>query len=380
MKYVSTLSLMATALLILTPTVPAQAAAYNVWDFASAAECDIGGASQWEKTNEDMANFTPTWDGNTHVRLQFARPVSSGQEARMRYKFPLPNTVTFATYPSLKMRLTISGVPAGQHINLESRVRTVVNGDDSPRVQVYNDHGNGTYIVPLDMEYPYDLRDYPDWDAGDPSTTFPRGVSVWNDQGTNHDYTPETDTMLQIMFYFDLTQMPLWFENWSTQGANIRVDIDWIALTDDCTYGGQDDCTEPHEGEGEEGEGEGETNPLAIISSRNPPFIVSGMDLTLTAPAGTFHFWKLNGENVVGSSRITGNTSRVLQFDPVLEEDEGTYTCLFNDGTKEVLLTDEFHLVVLDPDVLPVAGIVGLGVLVTACAVAGAVRVRRRNR
>ena len=48
-------------LLALLVVCPVFAAEYRVWDFASAAECDIDGASDWGKANDDKVDWTGSW-------------------------------------------------------------------------------------------------------------------------------------------------------------------------------------------------------------------------------------------------------------------------------------------------------------------------------
>ena len=48
---------------------PALAAEYEVWDFASAPECDIGGTSDWGFNIYDEAPWYPSWDGTTWLQM-----------------------------------------------------------------------------------------------------------------------------------------------------------------------------------------------------------------------------------------------------------------------------------------------------------------------
>lgn len=90
--------------------------------------------------------------------------------------------------------------------------------------------------------------------------------------------------------------------------------------------------------------------------------------------AGATFQWFKNGAPVadaVGSS---------LVFAPVELADAGTYTCEANIPDKAtVFLTDPTVLTVLPEGSLPVAGGMGLALLAGACALAGAVGIRRRK-
>jgi hypothetical protein len=111
-------------------------------------------------------------------------------------------------------------------------------------------------------------------------------------------------------------------------------------------------------GEGE-GEGEGEQT-LYIVANPAPGFIEEDRPLSLTAPAGGLSYeWHFNHSPTPMSDtdRITGTQSQVLRFAPVLKDDEGTYSCVYEDGTVKVLVeTAPFELTVLDAGTLPIAG------------------------
>ena len=61
-----------------------------------------------------------------------------------------------------------------------------------------------------------------------------------------------------------------------------------------------------------------------------------------------------------------------MQFDPVLEEDAGIYTCRYDDGSKALVETSPYTLDVLPPGSLPAAGAAALAIL--ACAIAWRLR------
>jgi len=118
-----------------------------------------------------------------------------------------------------------------------------------------------------------------------------------------------------------------------------------------------------------------------IVSNPALGFIVDGGPLTLTAPEGSNYQWRYKSDNMSDTTddRITGTTSRVLVFSPVTMDDEGTYTCIYDDGSgKAIVETPPFALTVLTAGSLPVAGVVGLGLLVALTAIGGLVVRRRR--
>jgi len=353
------------ALLLLLAASPVFGAEYRLWDFTSAAECDIGGASDWTKDNESAAPWTPSWDGNTHMHIDFATPSTPSQAARIRYNFPEPNIVTFATYPYLKIKLTVSGVPQGKRLILEYRVRTNVNGNNSPRVQVFKDLGDGTHIIPLDMTDPYNRTDYPEWgESSNPYLDYPRDIPIWNDQGTGYVYAPEIYTMYSIVFYFYFASAT--YNGVYDQATDVKVDIDWIALTDDCGYGGQDACPPAP----------------SITSNITPGFIESGNHLILTAPQGYNYQWKLNGDDLTDPpEEITGINDRQLHFTPVLEDHEGVYAVSYTtgEGGKTEMVTPPFVLEVLPPGSVPAAGWVGMAILAAACGAFGVARARNKR-
>lgn len=93
----------------------------------------------------------------------------------------------------------------------------------------------------------------------------------------------------------------------------------------------------------EEGEPEA---PAGMITSR-PAFPEDGARLELTAPAGSNYQWRINGVEVSDQApRVTGTQSQTLVFDPVYEADEAVFTCVYDDGSKQVVETLPFQLTV----------------------------------
>ena len=89
---------------------------------------------------------------------------------------------------------------------------------------------------------------------------------------------------------------------------------------------------------------------------------------------GATYQWFKNGAPVADA---TGSS---LVFAPVTLADAGSYSCELNIPDKAtVFLTDPTSLTVLPEGSLPVAGGMGLALLAGACALAGAVGIRRRK-
>lgn len=95
--------------------------------------------------------------------------------------------------------------------------------------------------------------------------------------------------------------------------------------------------------------------PPNIITANLPQgFIEEGARLVLTAPEGSGYVWKKDGVEVTpDGGRISGLNERDLVFDPVLESDEGVYTCEYENGA-EFFETEPYVLEVLAPGSLPV--------------------------
>jgi hypothetical protein len=106
------------------------------------------------------------------------------------------------------------------------------------------------------------------------------------------------------------------------------------------------------------------------------------MRLTLHVPAGlTAYQWKQDGEPLSDDGRIEGVNTDTLIFDPLQESDAGVYTCTFDNGVpKAEVTTNPFVLTVLAPGSLPVAGILGLGLLLASLGLGTRVALRKRSR
>jgi hypothetical protein len=111
-----------------------------------------------------------------------------------------------------------------------------------------------------------------------------------------------------------------------------------------------------------------------ITCNYRPGFIEAGMDVILTAPSGTSYQWKESGDLLIGE------TSQTLEFNPIEESDGGSYTVVYEDGTKVLNETPPFALDVLPAGSVPVAGLIGLGVMGLAACAGGAAFLRGRKR
>ncbi|MBI2421904.1 MAG: PQQ-dependent sugar dehydrogenase [Candidatus Hydrogenedentes bacterium] len=94
--------------------------------------------------------------------------------------------------------------------------------------------------------------------------------------------------------------------------------------------------------------------PNVIKANIPDGFVEAGARLELTAPAGSAYQWKKDGSPVLpDGGRITGITSVELIFDPVEQDDAGTYTCAYDDGAKAAAETEPYTLNVLPVGSLP---------------------------
>jgi hypothetical protein len=145
---------------------------------------------------------------------------------------------------------------------------------------------------------------------------------------------------------------------WHTAGRYLQSSLDKLVV---------------EAGGGAEGEGEGELQ-TDILSNVYPPFIDEGTVVILTAPLGSDYQWHKDGQDIVGAN------NRELVFDPVTLLDAGTYTVTYNDGLKAIVTTPPFNLSVQPEGSVPVAGVVGLAVLLSVGAMGGAFALRKRSR
>jgi len=121
-----------------------------------------------------------------------------------------------------------------------------------------------------------------------------------------------------------------------------------------------------------------------VISWPPSGFIEEGCVLTLCAPSGSGYYrWKKDGALLSDDPpRITGTTSQMLIIDGVSkDEDEGVYSCVYDDGLGKALVeTEPYHLVVLPAGTLPATGGLGLCAMAGFLALGGAGATWRRRR
>lgn len=115
--------------------------------------------------------------------------------------------------------------------------------------------------------------------------------------------------------------------------------------------------------------------PIVIETAitASSPFAVEDVNFSLTAP-GTGPFgWTRDGNSV-------GGNTKQLDFLPLATGDEGTYLVTYDDGSKAPNTSDPYFVEVLASGTsIPVAGLLGLGLLASACAMGGASVLRRKK-
>jgi hypothetical protein len=118
-----------------------------------------------------------------------------------------------------------------------------------------------------------------------------------------------------------------------------------------------------------------------ITSNPTPGNIFDTDPLTLIAPAGFSNYvWKRADVVMTDSGpRITGTNSQMLQYSPVLLADQETFTVTYDDGTKSILESQPYNLVVAPKSALPATGLLFLGVLGSGIGFAG-YRALRKSR
>ncbi|MFM1921726.1 MAG: hypothetical protein RLZZ303_3360 [Candidatus Hydrogenedentota bacterium] len=121
-------------------------------------------------------------------------------------------------------------------------------------------------------------------------------------------------------------------------------------------------------------------DPNAGFIYATPTFPEDGEYLVLTAPSGSGYQWRRNGLDMSEDApRVTGTQTRFLVFDPVFESDEAVYTCVYDDGSKQVLETQPYFLEVYPANSVPVSNPWTLAGLCFALACAGVGLFKRRQ-
>lgn len=118
-------------------------------------------------------------------------------------------------------------------------------------------------------------------------------------------------------------------------------------------------------------------SPPPPVITPSSAWAIAGQSFSLTATAGgTGYQWSKVGVGNIG----TPSDSPVLAFDPLEEAHSGTYSVTYDDGTENGEATASYVLFVYPADtVLPLTGLIGLGLLAGACALGGASALRRKK-
>lgn len=118
--------------------------------------------------------------------------------------------------------------------------------------------------------------------------------------------------------------------------------------------------------------------PTLITSSIPQGQIEEGSTLVLQAPApGSVYQFRKDGAALADDPpRITGASTGMVTFNPVLLSDSGVYTATYDDGTRAPIETASFNLFVLPAGSLPLSSFAWIGVFLV---VAGVVVLKRRR-
>jgi len=329
---------------------------YIVYGFNAAADCAITDSSNpWRFDNQANAPWTPSFVGTEGVegvlRWTPSQP-GEGEEYRLynNKKYPDYKNTKIADYPWAKVKMTLSGIPEGQTVLVKNRLKLCDSGGTEVNRRMHKEWtlGNGTYILSMYM--------------GDSSNCI--------DGDENPTTVGPDDRYYRGYLYLDITTVAGWDTPPWDVGDNpcelITMDVDWIAYTDNEAYP-----------DGSAGVG-GEITMTAVQQSNLA--IVVGDSVTLTAPASgstVSYIWFKDGEVLANDpGHISGADSGILVIDPVAMEDSGEYFCVYDDGSKAIVESEIFTLVVSGD--LPIAGIAGLAAAAVALAGLAARRMRRR--
>lgn len=312
--------LVCAGLLAVLAALPAVAAEYYTWDAWATF-------SPWSYNNSPANCATPGCGDNTgsgacwqadvttnpgHLIMDlWCAPTDATQWYRMQYSTSSPYP-TFGAYPYEKMKLTVSGVPEGEVIKWLMPIEPRTGGGKYRRSFWL---GNGTYTL---IQYMGDGTVVYDADG---DTGNPDPVSTWE------------------MKRFRPGTLVSTAAGWETAWEDVSIDIDWIVVTDNRYY------PDSSAAAGEE-------------ITKNKVFAIEGQSLVLSAPSGTSHQW-YKGVNPVYDdervhpadvdlppTRLAGALSQNLTINTVEAGDAGTYSCVYDDGSKATMLSPDFELVV----------------------------------
>lgn len=99
------------------------------------------------------------------------------------------------------------------------------------------------------------------------------------------------------------------------------------------------------------------------------PFPVADELFSLTAPAGATgaYTWHKDGGAPLGTTTAT------LEFDTLTMDDTGIYSVFYDDGSAKTAFVSSYDLIVYPAGTtVPLAGLTGIGILASACAIGGA--------
>jgi len=313
--------------------------AQRFYDFTNASEIPTGtGSNPWRYDTLANASWTASQLLGPPTQVHWAlnsAPIAVNEYYRMRRQVQGGDTQPLVTvYPWAKIKVTLSGVPAGEKVDVENQMRIT---NTSRRIVGHYYVGNGTYVLTTYLaDETFYFDDYVNVAQPVPQAELP--------------LNPLTDTMYGRSFVnLDVTKVSNWATDWATRCGLITMDIDWLVITDNPYY--------PYASAEAGG---------AITASE--PYIFDGEPLTLTAPAGgsTVHYIWFKDGNMLADDPLpwydrddtwqyspapdftwtrTGTYSRTVSFTSMTEADEGTYTCLWDDGSA-LRETEPFDIVV----------------------------------
>ncbi len=127
---------------------------------------------------------------------------------------------------------------------------------------------------------------------------------------------------------------------------------------------------------------DGVSEDVTVVSQSNGGFVEEGSTRILSVvfsgiTGSPEYLWKHDGGDSFGD--VTGVDTATLTINNVGPTDGGTYILTGIDEAKGTFESGPIVLVVAPPDSLPVAGMVGLGVLAVSCLMGGAVAFRKRK-
>jgi len=113
---------------------------------------------------------------------------------------------------------------------------------------------------------------------------------------------------------------------------------------------------------------------LSLIVEGNT-YAEEGGDITMTANFSMLapYQWQLDGTNIGGATDAT------FSITSATTGDSGVYTLNFDDGAKAIIASNPVSIAIFTAGSLPVAGLIGLGLLAAVGALGGAAALRKKN-